>query len=81
MILVFSMLNCKLAFSLSSFTFMKRLFSSSALSALRVVSSTYLKLLIFLLAVLIPVITSILNSFFICKMGQQCIYLLMCCED
>ena len=40
-------------FSLSSFTFIKRLFSSS-LSAIRVVSSAYLRLLIFLPAILIP---------------------------
>ena len=36
-----------------SFTFLKRLFSSSV-SVIRVVSSAYLKLLIFLLAILIP---------------------------
>ena len=41
MILVFGMLSCKPAFSLSSFTFMKTLFSSSSLSAIRVVSSAY----------------------------------------
>ena len=34
-------------FSLSSFTFIKRLFSSSSLSAIRVVSSAYVRLLIF----------------------------------
>ena len=39
--------------SLSSFTFIKRLFSSSSLSAIRVVSSAYLRWLIFLPAVLI----------------------------
>ena len=54
MIFVFWMLSFKPAFSLSSFTFIKRLFSSSSLSAIRVVSSTYLRLLIFLPAVLIP---------------------------
>ena len=48
----------KPAFSLSSFTFIKRLFSSSLLSALRVVSSAYLRLLIFLLTVLIPACAS-----------------------
>ena len=36
----------------SPFTFIKRLFSSSLLSAIRVVSSTYLRLLIFLPAIL-----------------------------
>ena len=50
---VFWMLSFKSTFSLSCFTLIKRLFSSS-LSAKRVVSSAYLGLLIFLLAVLIP---------------------------
>ena len=58
MILFFWMLNFKLAFSLSSFTSIKRLFSSSLLSAVRVVSSAYLRLLIFLLAILIPACAS-----------------------
>ena len=49
-ILVFWMLNFKPAFSLSSFTLVKRLFNSSSLSAIRVVSSAHLSLLIFLLA-------------------------------
>ena len=53
MILVFWMLSFKSAFSLSSFTFIKRLFSSSLLSAIRVVSPAYLRLLIFLPAILI----------------------------
>ena len=53
MILVFWMLNFKPAFSLYSFTFIKRLFSSSLLSAIRVVSSIYLRLLIFQLYVYI----------------------------
>ena len=47
MILVFLLLSFKPTFSLSSFTFIKRLFSSSLLSAVRVVSSVYLRLLIF----------------------------------
>ena len=41
-----------------TFTFIKKLFSSSSLSAIRVVSSAYLKLLIFLLAILIPAYAS-----------------------
>ena len=41
MILVFWMLRFKPTFSLSSFTFIKRLFSSFSLSAIRVVSSAY----------------------------------------
>ena len=54
MILVFWMLSFKPTFSLSSFTFVKRLLSFSSLSAIRVVSSAYLRLLIVLLAILIP---------------------------
>ena len=54
MILVFRMLSFKPGFSLSSFTLIKRLFSSSSLSPIRVVSSEYLRLLIFLSAILIP---------------------------
>ena len=45
-ILVFWMLSLKSTFSLSSFTFIKRLFSSSSHSAIRVGSSTKLRLLI-----------------------------------
>ena len=48
MILVFWMLSFKPTFPFSSFTFIKRLFSSSSLSAIRVVSSAYLRLSIFL---------------------------------
>ena len=47
MILVFWMLNFQPAFSLSSFTFIKRLYNSSSLSAIMVVSSAYVRLLIF----------------------------------
>ena len=54
MILVFWMLIFKANFLLSSFAFIKRLFSSSSLSAVRVVSSAYLRLLTFLPAILIP---------------------------
>ena len=61
MILVLWMLNLKPTFSLSSFIFIKRLFSSS-LSAIRVVSSAYLTLLIFLLAMLIPAYASSMYS-------------------
>ena len=43
MIFIFRMMSFKPAFSLSSFTFSKRLFSSSSLSAIRVVSSAYLR--------------------------------------
>ena len=54
MILFFWMLSFKPTFSLCSFAFIKRFFSSSSLSATRMVSFTYLRLLIFLPAILIP---------------------------
>ena len=52
------MLSFKPAFSLSSFTVINRFFSSSSLSAMQVVSSAYLRLLIFLPAILIPACAS-----------------------
>ena len=57
MILVFWMLNLKPTFSFSSFTLYKMLFSSSLLTTIRVLSA-YLKLLIFLPAILIPACAS-----------------------
>ena len=48
----------------SPLTFFKRLFSSSSLSAVRVVSSAYLRLLIFLPAILTPVCASSSPAFF-----------------
>ena len=75
MILDFWMLCFKSAFSLSSFSLIKRLFSSSSLSAIRVVSSPYLRLFIFLPAVLIPVCDlSILTFHMMCfayKLNKQ----------
>ena len=58
MIFVFWMLSFKPNFSLSTFTFtfIKRLFSSSSLSAIRVLSSAYLRLLQFLPGILIPAV-------------------------
>ena len=58
MILFYWMLSFNPAFSLSSFTFFQRLFSSSSLSAVIVVLSAHLRLLIFLLAILIPAYAS-----------------------
>ena len=55
MILVFGMLSFKPGFSLSFFTFIKRLFSSNLLSAL---SSAYLRLLVFFPPILIPACAS-----------------------
>ena len=62
MILVFQMLSFKPTFWLFSFTFIKRLFNSS-LSPIKVVSSVYLKLLVFLLAILIPACASFCPAF------------------
>ena len=54
----FWMLNVKPTFSTSTCTFIKSLFNSSSLFAIRVVSSAYLRLLIFLPAILIPACAS-----------------------
>src|SRR5574339_18916 len=70
------MLSFKPTFSLSSFTFIKKLFSSSSLSAIRVVSSAYLRLLIFLPAILIPACASSSLAFCLMhsayKLHKQC---------
>ena len=59
----------------STFTFIKKLFSSSSLSAIRVVSSAYLRLLIFLSAVLTPACVSSSPAFLMmysaCKLNKQ----------
>ena len=65
-ILVSWLLSCKPASLRSSFTFSKRLFSFSSLSALRVLSSTCLRLLIFLQTILIPACAS--SSLAFCTM-------------
>ena len=54
MILFFFIVSFKPALSLSSFILIKRLFNSSSLSGIRVVSSIYLRLLMFLPPILIP---------------------------
>ena len=58
MVLAFWMLSFQPAFSLSSCTIIKRLFSSSLLFAIRVVLFAYVGLLIFLPAILIPACAS-----------------------
>ena len=63
MTLVFLILSFKPTFSLSSFTSIKRLLSCSSISAIRVVSSAHLKLLIFLLAIWIPAWVSSSSAF------------------
>ena len=61
--------------TLSSFTFIKKLFSSSSLCAIRVVSLAYLRLLIFLLAILILACASSSPVFLLiysaCKLNKQ----------
>ena len=64
MILVFWMLSFKPVHS-SSFILIKRLFSSSSLSAIKLVSSAYLRLLTFPLTILIPTCASSIQAF--CK--------------
>ena len=63
LIFFFKMLSFNPAFSLYSFTFIKSLFSSSSGSALKVVSSAYLRLLTFLPAILIPTCVSCSPAF------------------
>ena len=58
MILIFLIFSLKPALSLSFFNLIKRLFSSSLLPAIRVVSSAYLRLLMFLPPILIPACNS-----------------------
>ena len=76
MTLVFWMWSFKPTSPLSSCTFIKRLFKYSLLSAIRVVSSVYLRLLIFLPAVLIPVCASCSLAFHMMhsayKSNKQC---------
>ena len=75
MIFVFWVLSFKPTFSLPYFTFIKRLFSSSSLYARRVVLSAYLRLLIFIPAILIPACASSSPAFLMmysaCKLNKQ----------
>ena len=72
---VFLILPFNPAYSLSPITFVKRLFSSSSLSVIRVVSATYLRLLIFLPAILIPACDSSSQAFHMmysaCELNKQ----------
>ena len=69
------MLSFKTAFLLSSFTCIERLFRSSSISAIRVVSSVHLRLLIFLKATVIPDWVSSSPAFYMmysaCKLNEQ----------
>ena len=75
MILGFRLLHFKPAFSLSSFIFIKKLFSALSLSAIRVVSSAYLRLWIFFLPIFIPSCASFSPAFcimhFAYKLNKQ----------
>ena len=71
MIFVFWMLSIKPTFSLSSFTFIKRLFSSAPPSAIRVVSSAYLRLLIFVPAILIQLVLLPAQHFAWCTLHRS----------
>ena len=71
-----SFLNAELyANFFSLFHFHQEAFSSSSLSAIRVVSSAYLRLLVFLLAILIPACASsspvFLMMYSACKLNKQ----------
>ena len=66
--LTFFFFNVEFQASFCTFTFIKRLLSSSSLSAIRVALSTYLKLLIFLLAFLTPAYDS--SSLAFCTMNS-----------
>jgi len=70
----FLILSSKPVLLLSSFTLIQKLFDTSLFSAIRVVSSTYLRLLIFLLSILIPHCKSSHPAFLImcsaCKQTQ-----------
>ena len=68
MILVFWMLSFKPTFSLFSFTFIKRLLSSFLLSAIRVMSSAYLRLLMLLPTILIPAVLHPAQHFIWCTL-------------
>ena len=75
-IFIFWMLSFKPTFSLSSFIFIKKLFSSSSPSTIRVVLSTCLRLLIFLLAILISASASsspVFQSRYIALLNKVCL--------
>ena len=82
-ILVVWMLSFKPVFLLFSFTLIKRLFNFSSLSAIRMVSSAYLKLLIFLPAILILACDSSSLAFwmmyFACELNKQGDNIQPCC--
>ena len=83
MIFGFWLLSFKPAFSLSSFTFIKMLFSSykQQLSAMSVVSLVYWRLLIFLPAILIPSCASSSSAFLMMYSACMCVKSLQACQS
>ena len=77
------MSSFKPAISHSSFIFIKRLLSSFSLSVIRVILSAYLRLLIFLLAILTPACDSYSPTFHIMysayKLNKQSDNIQTCC--
>ena len=75
MIFFFGMLSFMSTLSLPSFTFIKRHFGSFLLTSTRLGSSVYLRLLIFLLAILIPACASSGPAFrmiyLACRLNKQ----------
>ena len=71
MIFIFWKVSFKPTFSLCSFTCIKRLFSSSSLSTIRVVSSAYLRWLKFHPAILIPACLSSSLAFLMMYSAQK----------
>ena len=75
MIFAFLMLSFKSAFLISFFTFIKRIVSSSSLSAIWVVLFAYLRLLLFIPAILIPACVASNQAFHMmysaCKLNKQ----------
>ena len=66
-----ALLSFRSTFSLSSFTFTKTLLSSSSPSPIGVVSSAYLRLLVFLPAILIPACASSSPAFLMMYFAQK----------
>ena len=77
MILVFWKVSFKSTFWFSSFTLIKRLFSSPSLFAISMASSAYLRLLMYLLAILIPACYS--SSLAFQMMYSACLVVLQSC--
>ena len=69
--LTFPNVEFSASFFILLFHFIKKLFSFSSLSAIKVVSCSYMRLLIFLLAILIPVFTLSSPAFCMIYLSKQ----------